>query len=68
MRSKVILITIFCVHKDAGADTEEEFEIDVTYEKWVISVDIIHLAKYQDPYSRTLPLDHRNRPQNQRTF
>ena len=29
MRSKVILITIFCVHRDAGADTEEEFEIDV---------------------------------------
>ena len=49
MRSKVILITIFCIHKDAGADTEEEFEIDVTYEKWVISVDIIYLGKYQDP-------------------
>lgn len=36
MRLKLISVGIGCVELCAGAVTEEEFEIDIDYEKWVI--------------------------------
>ena len=34
MRLKILLIAILCVRAGASGDTEEDFDITITFEKW----------------------------------
>ena len=37
MRLKILLIAILCVRAGASGDTEEDFDITITFEKWALT-------------------------------